>query len=148
MANGHGGPRTPSNPAAVSGPGALSQRTDGRPKVMPLADAQYGEQQAFHDQQTAAPMVSQSPGQGGGQGVDLSAVTPLGAPSQQPGTPVTDGAAVGPGSGAGAVGVYGNPTKADAQWLAQYVPVLIDVAQRSTTTPETKRFIRTVLANM
>jgi hypothetical protein len=34
MANGHGGPRTPANPAPVSGPGALSKRTDGaQPKM-------------------------------------------------------------------------------------------------------------------
>ena len=29
MANGRGGYRQPSNPAPVSGPGALSKRTDG-----------------------------------------------------------------------------------------------------------------------
>ena len=58
MANssGHGGYRRPTNPAPVSGPGALSRRTDGMQPRATLPDAKYGEQQAFQQAQGAAPM--------------------------------------------------------------------------------------------
>ena len=41
----HGGYRTPSNPAPVSGPGSLSQRTDGGPRQVQaeMSGMPYGE---------------------------------------------------------------------------------------------------------
>lgn len=147
MANGHGGYRRPSKPAAVSGPGALSRRTDGKQPVMDLPDAAYGEAKTFREQQQSAPMAqaaqpTQSPG------IDLSGVVPLTEPTQQPDVPVTDGAAYGPGAGTAAIGVMANPQREDAQWLAKYLPVLIDISQRDSTAPSTKRFIRTIIANL
>ena len=56
MANGHGGYRRPTNPAPVSGPGALSRRTDGRQPTRSLPNAKYGENAAFEAAQGAAPM--------------------------------------------------------------------------------------------
>lgn len=46
-----GGPRRPTNPAPVSGPGAMSKRTDGGPaqKLRDLPDAQYGEAATYRD---------------------------------------------------------------------------------------------------
>ena len=41
-----GGYRKPQNPAAVSGPGALSKRTDGKQPVVRVPDVPYGEQAA------------------------------------------------------------------------------------------------------
>jgi hypothetical protein len=54
-----GGYRKPSNPAPVSGPGALSQRTDGGPTqpATYISGLPQGEGQATYDQQLAAPMM-------------------------------------------------------------------------------------------
>lgn len=147
MANGHGGYRRPSNPAAVSGPGALSQRTDGRQPIAELPDAAYGEQASFRNLQQSAPMAQQpSPQQT--PSVDLSCLVGLSEPTRQPDVPVTSGAAYGPGDGPQAIGVYGNPQREDAEWLSRYLPVLLDVAQRDSTTPSTKRWIRSIIANL
>ena len=55
---GRGGYRrpTPTNKNAVSGPGALSQRTDGTQPVMRGQDMAYGESGAYQAQQQAAPL--------------------------------------------------------------------------------------------
>lgn len=61
---------TPQRPAAVSGPGALSQRTDGgpgsskQPIRVPTGGA-YGEAKALTEQQQAAPMAAGGPGPDG-----------------------------------------------------------------------------------
>lgn len=54
-----GGYRRPSSPAPVSGPGALSQRTDGGPgqPVRTPTGGQYGEAQALTQMQQGAPLV-------------------------------------------------------------------------------------------
>ena len=72
--------------------------------------------------------------------------TGLGAPTQQPGTPVTDGAAAGPGAGPEALGLP-DPNRGDAAFLKKYLPVLLDMAQRDDTPPATKAYIRAVIAN-
>jgi hypothetical protein len=92
MANGHGGYRRPANPAPVSGPGALSRRTDGNQPVMPTSGLPYGENQALDAIQSAARM----PQMGGG---GMPAIVPLDAPSEFPREPITAGAAFGPGPG-------------------------------------------------
>ena len=53
-----GGYRTPSNPAPVSGPGALSQRTDGGPTqgATYISGLPYGEGQQTYANQVTAPM--------------------------------------------------------------------------------------------
>lgn len=88
-----GGYRTPANPAPVSGPGALSQRTDGQP-AMQLPDAAYGEQAAFQEAQAGAPMAMEPM-------VRPSGPPPAGLmdPTQRPDEPVTAGAALGAGPG-------------------------------------------------
>ena len=106
MANGHGGMRTPANPAPVSGPGALSQRTDGQPARY-ASGMPYGDGQDFYDIQTSAPMASTDNVAAGkrvarrsSQSVAGAApVTPLFAPTERPEEPVTAGAAMGPGPG-------------------------------------------------
>ena len=103
MANGQGGYRQPTNPAPVSGPGALSKRTDGgaidgmqKPntqgaKYMPgLGYGKGGENMA--NQQSAPmaanPMPSFTP-----------PTVPLSAPTQRPDEPITTGVDVGAGAG-------------------------------------------------
>lgn len=114
MANGHGGLRPPANPAVVSGPGALSQRTDSAPGQPALAvtGQRYGDATAYRQQELAAPMFDQSdPGGGSATRVAGAAstasqpqaqgppITPLHAPSQFPSEPITAGAPFGPGAG-------------------------------------------------
>ena len=93
-----GGYRKPANPAPVSGPGALSRRTDGGPiqgaKEIP-GGGKYGERKALADMQSGAPM----------QGNPVPSVptpsvpvTPLSAPTQRPDEALTSGMPFGPGS--------------------------------------------------
>lgn len=105
MANGHGGMRTPSNPAPVSGPGALSRRTDGQPARY-ASGMPYGDGQDFYDVQTSAPMAKTDNAAAGVRRARESQprmveepVTPLFSPTQRPEEPVTSGAALGPGPG-------------------------------------------------
>jgi hypothetical protein len=92
-----GGYRKPANPAAVSGPGSLSRRTDGGPiqgaKEIP-GGGKYGERKALADMQSGAPMqgnpvptvpaptVAAEPRQ---------PLTNLFAPTERPDEPVTAG---------------------------------------------------------
>jgi len=83
-----GGYRQPSNPAAVSGPGALSQRTDGgagsakQPIRVPTG-GKYGEAKALEEQEKAAPMAVR--GQPTGQaGAAANPQSPPQLPPQQP----------------------------------------------------------------
>lgn len=92
---GSGGYKQPSNPAPVSGPGALSQRTDGgaldgqqpNPEYSGFA---YGENKNLSSQASAAPMAkSNMPS----LSMDLS------APTDFPSEPLSAGANYGDGPG-------------------------------------------------
>jgi hypothetical protein len=106
---GPGGYRAPANPAPVSGPGALSQRTDGRQPIMDLPDAGYGENAQFRqDQAGAALPQSNAPsspaisGAGAGPAApppEMNAPQPLSAGTLNPDQPVTHGADAGDGPG-------------------------------------------------
>ena len=134
MANGHGGYREPANPAPVSGPGALSQRTDGQGK-MQLPDAKYGEQTAFQDAQGAAPMAS---------GPDLSKLVSMGAPSQRPSEDIMAGMSGGPGAGPSAPppADLGGVDPQDVERLRASLPVLILLASSPDASPATKQYVR------
>ena len=132
-----GGYRKPSNPAPVSGPGSLSQRTDGGPgqPVREVPAAYYGERQEMRDIQGGAtmaqgsmpagspvmpsngstpPSAPASPGQG---------VTPLTDPTERPDEPITAGAPLGPGPGP----AESSPSQ-DNQKLLQYLPAILQQA--------------------
>ena len=90
--------------APVSGPGKFSQRTDQQPVSVPTG-LPYGQNQALRAIEEAAPMQAAAP---------LPPVTPIHAPTDLPGSPVTAGAALGPGPGpealfAGAQQQQGSP---------------------------------------
>lgn len=87
-----GGYRKPNNPAPVSGPGALSRRTDGGPTqgAMEMPASQYGERKQLQELQTSAKMA--------GNTTPQRKVTGLFEPTQRPQEPVTAGAPVGPGA--------------------------------------------------
>ncbi len=87
----HGGYRAPANPAPVSGPGALSKRTDGVPAGQ-VTGLPYGTNQVVNDMARQGPMAQPS-----------APITPLDAPTQFPAEPVTSGVPIGPGPGPAAM---------------------------------------------
>ena len=96
-----GGYRKPNNPAPVSGPGALSQRTDGGPSqgATYISGLPQGEGQATYDQQVAAPMAGDPIPQS-----SLGDVTPLFAPTNRKDEVITSGVDIGDGPGSMALG--------------------------------------------
>lgn len=152
MADGRGGYRRPSNPAPVSGPGALSKRTDGRQPTRALSDARYGEQQAFQAAQQAAPMAETPGGNAAGMGApalpDLSGLTPMDAPTAFPDQPITAGMPTGPG--AGSINAPSEPTitPEQANKLRSYIPTLVLLASRDDASPATKQFVRNLRAQL
>jgi len=93
-----------------AGPGKFSQRTDkavGNANAA-LPNAAYGENKDYQEAKSAAPMA-----QGGSQAAPMNlqqmfqgmgqGTVPLNAESTMPQTPVTDGAALGPGAGTEAI---------------------------------------------
>jgi hypothetical protein len=92
-----GGYRAPSEPAPVSGPGALSQRTDGGPTqgATYVSGLPYGQGQETYNNQVAAPMA--------GNSFAMEMPTPLMAPTTRPNEPVTSGIDLGDGVGSAAL---------------------------------------------
>lgn len=152
MANGHGGKRTPSRPAPVSGPGALSRRTDGQTPQY-VSGLPYGEGQEFVDLQSSAPMAraaSTTPNTRSGTAAVSGAPlpTPLGAPTERPDEPLTEGNPLGPGAGPGVLSVpmgsegRASIFRADAQALAPYLPGLLKSAAASDAPEGFRMFVR------
>ena len=111
------------------GPGKFSQRTDKAVSEAnrSLPNAGYGEQQEYQTQKDDAKMTTQ-PDVTGMNFSDLfgdasSRVTPFGSPTTQPGTPVTAGAASGPGAGTDALNLPDQQSE-DLQTLQGWMPVL------------------------
>lgn len=108
-----GGYQRPGTPAPVSGPGALSARTDGGPggkqPMRDLPNAKYGENAEFRADESGAPMAAAPslPAPGGAPTSSPGAADfqhPMGAPpppltgdSLNPSEPVTAGVPAGPG---------------------------------------------------
>lgn len=140
MANGHGGSRTPSNPSPVSGPGALSQRTDGKQPISDLTGQSYGQGQEFHDLQSSAPMEGAAPANPrlNLAGEAPPSITPMGAPTQRPDEPLTAGAPFGPGPGPEVLA--SNPDNYAS--LRRQMPTLIKLADLPTTSDATRQVIR------
>jgi hypothetical protein len=151
MANGHGGLRRPANPAPVSGPGALSRRTDGKQPMMDLPNAKYGENAAYRAAESAAPMSqSTPPGQGTAPptGPDLSNVIPFGAPSARPDEPVTAGLPGGPGAGPSVPPQPARIDPAAAARIQSYLPVLVMLASQDDADPNTRQLVRQIRADL
>lgn len=97
-----GGYRQPNNPAPVSGPGALSRRTDGNPtqSAQYMAGGAYGEGKQMLEMQRSAPMAAASrPNIKAApiQDLNLAPIVPLNAPTQRPDEPLTAGMPFGAG---------------------------------------------------
>lgn len=154
MADGHGGYRRPSNPAAVSGPGRLSRRTDGRQPQMIASGGDYGDRQEMQQLQSGAPM-SGDLGSGGmaaggapAGGPDLSQLVPLGADSQRPMEDVMAGMSGGPGAGPSVPGMPSPLTDEQRARLRHFLPVLVVLASRDDADQNTRRLVRQLRAEL
>lgn len=129
MADGQwGGYREPSNPAAVSGPGSLSARTDGGAMASPPLQSDAGPQ-------ASGPLPS------GGQVPSRDSVTPLDAPTTRPDEPVTAGAPVGPGIGPGSAGIL-PVVNIDIKELQPVLHRLDVLAGLPSSTAQTRAWVR------
>lgn len=148
MAEGRGGYRQPGQAAPVSGPGALSKRTDGpqgggsQPVRVPTG-GDYGSGTQLRDLQQAAPL---SASQGGDVPAPANADITAGLigfnqPSQQPGTPVTAGADLGAGSSTAALNL---PTQQgdDIKQLMRYLPVFEHMANQPGSSKAARNLVR------
>ena len=96
MADNRGGYQQPTNPAPVSGPGALSKRTDGgategmTQPVQEYTGLPYGQNKSVNDSQGASSMAGDP---------FRSPLLDLMAPSTRPDEPITAGINSGPGGG-------------------------------------------------
>lgn len=132
--------QAPSKPAPVSGPGALSRRTDGGPgqPTRQLPGAAYGEQKDFRAIQGGAPMAQDRPAR---------TVMPLTEGSTRPDEPITAGSPSGPGGGPQSIGLAQNlrqESESDARQIAQYLPALTRMANQEGVPRSFVRFVKYV----
>ncbi len=148
LANNHGGPRTPRNPAPVSGPGKMSRRTDGQVQA-PMTGMAYGENSDFNDMQSSAPMKASAPMAMSPQGAMPQGPqgTALFSPTARPDEPVTAGSAVGPGDSPQPQAPARELFQADARALAPFLPSLMRSADSMDAPEGFVRFVRS-LRNM
>jgi hypothetical protein len=140
-----GGYQRPSNPAPVSGPGALSRRTDGGPSqpVRVPSGGKYGERQELENLQQSAPL-SESPGGdvGAPEPADLTAdLIGFDMPSQMPDEPVTAGAPSGDGPGLEVLGLPNQPDE-DLRRLVAWLPVFEHMANQPGSSKAARNFVR------
>ena len=154
MADGHGGYRTPSKPASVSGPGALSARTDrGRPGDGVIPDAAYGESKVGQEMATSGKAAQanaaaySAPMDAGRAQAELarafSGVKPLTTPGD-PSEPVTAGADAGPGPGSEVLGILPEG-KRTAEYWSKYAVVLQRIADNPNATQAAKDWALSIL---
>lgn len=106
MAENRGGYRKPNKPAAVSGPGKYSRRTDGGPMdTQPqryMAGESYGESKELNELQASAPLAgapSRAEKLPPTQPASPAPMpTPFNAETERPDEPITAGAPVGAGT--------------------------------------------------
>lgn len=138
---GKGGYQAPENPAVQSGPGSMSQRTDGGPASKQaaryIAGGDYGDGGLMDIQGGAAmaatPDVSPMPTSQVEQAVEKTAI-PFNAPTQYPDE-----------AGDAVIAPAQNPIDVDADFrasIAMYMPALAFIADRPGTSQETRDVIR------
>lgn|SRR5512139_442010 len=141
-----------STPVA-SGPGALSRRTDTGPaqKMRDLPEADYGENATYKDLQKGAALGQTNPNAGAEesfQGNPAAAnVIPFGAPTQDPDTPVTAGAAAGAGPGPEALGLVSHAQQ-DMDAQIRNLPVLEYMANQEGAPWALRQAVRRIKAAM
>lgn len=116
-----GGYQQPNNPAPVSGPGAMSQRTDGGPtqSAKYMSGLPYGQGQAQMQQQTSAPMAgnpvasAQVSAGSAEQAPQIPSTIGMFEPTQRPDEPITAGMDFGPGPDSSVLGMPNLPKQDD-----------------------------------
>jgi len=127
------------SPAQVSGPGALSKRTDaGGQPIRNLPDPGYGEAQEYRAVQKAAPLAEATPAPGGPSPSSMARQLAAGSPEQgpapapvsrplpalfdpgDPSVPVTTGAPLGAGRNEVVGGAMPRPQRRASEQLAEY----------------------------
>lgn len=147
----HGGYRAPADPAPVSGPGALSQRTDGKQPLARIPNAGYGEQKAYQEQQQGAPLAESNPAAAAGQAGPNINVVPFGDATQMPATPVTDGADAGAGMGLAGLGLDSPEAAAsreDNRYAATMLPVLEWYGNQPFASPGIRQLVRRIKGSL
>lgn len=154
MADGHGGYRRPAHPAPVSGPGALSRRTDGRQPQMIASGGDYGERQAMQGIQSGAPMSGDIGSGGmaasaGGMAMpDPSSLVPMNADSQRPMEAITAGMSGGLGPGPSVLNQPSPLTDDQRERLRHFLPALVILASRDDADQNTRRLVRQLRAEL
>jgi len=106
----------------------------------------YGSRQDMENIQSGAPMA-QAPAPQQGPGPSPADLIPLGAPSANPGEPVTAGADMGPGMSARGAGILDENEISDEQ-LRPMLKGLEAVANLPGSTPQTRSFVRMLKAKL
>jgi len=144
-----GGYRKPGTPAPVSGPGALSRRTDGR-----VAEGfEYGMNKQINEQAASAPMAKAPQPRPASASRMMNAsplpgITPITAETTDPNDPITNGVPVGPGANS-IPGMSSGPTQdPDINMIRDYYPMLEFWASQPGTSQATKdyvQYLRTII---
>lgn len=133
----------------VPGPGKFSARTDKAVSEAnrSLPNAGYGEQAAYQEQQSGAPMAQDVTGMNFNDlfGNPAGNVTPLGAESAMPDVPVTDGAELGPGAGPEALS---SSQQTANTYMAAYLPVLEFIANQPGSSDSARNLVRQLKSSM
>lgn len=135
-----GGYQQPSNPAPVSGPGAMSKRTDRGQPIRDPGGLAYGDNQELRTVQGAAPM-SQAPSAPAPADIPLADMSPnLTDPTNHPGRSVFTGMPFGPGAGPEALAT-GEPSAPTRSKLNNALPTLLRAAESPDVSPEFRRMV-------
>lgn len=139
-----GGYRKPNNPAPVSGPGALSRRTDGgagsKQALKEIRTGKYGESKALMEQQQGAPLAGNP-----APTPSVPKVAGLMEPTQRPQEPVTAGMPFGAGTSLIPMAPNGSNTTTT---VGKYLPMLESMSAMDDVPPAFKAFVRAVKANV
>ena len=140
----NGGPQY--NPANVSGTGGAGQSGNysgfayGMNKEINESRVEGNRAMATTQAGNIAPAAS---------ALNVSAITPLSAPTESPDIPVTDGAALGDGAGMEALNLPGTQdTDTDKQRLLSYLPALEIAAESPTSSQAFRNYVRLIKANL
>lgn len=139
-----GGYRKPANPAAVSGPGSLSRRTDGGPiqgaQEIP-GGGKYGERKELADLQAGAAMQGNpTPSMPSPNVPAPQQLTNLFAPTERPDEPITAGASFGPGF------TPEQEVTGRYKLVSKYLPMLNEQASNPDVPETFKNFVKYVNA--
>jgi hypothetical protein len=137
--------------AGAAGPGKFSVRTDG----LSMPSAAYGEGVDTAAIKAGAPLAK-TPNVRGATATDVrqaaqsaGPITPLYAPSERPGEPVTAGIAMGAGPGPEVLGMSVNQdTEEDRNRLISYLPALEAAAADPNSSQAFRNYVRLVRANL